>query len=324
MIKIMSKINGPLFSIDAYGTIGKSLSYSKKKQTNIVSKYSKPGDVSPGESSPRQKDQRSIIRLITIHWQCMDDIDRITWETAAKAARFKGSGYHYFLHMAQTDLLTYLGLAGFWSMNYNIGDKIPDLSGNNNHGTLSPIFPCDSPTLVDSFNKKQGKAAKFDGITGFINCGNDLSLKPSNFITIEAVLKTTSIVNQVFLGLDSNHKYFGTISPNLFYINFYTTLLDQSWAPALPISFNDNKYHQYVCTYNSTDGFLSAYFDGKYLDHKYYGGAIFISPAYNISISGRMGGSSMLFDGNIDEVLIFNTILSPSEIFKHYQSYNLP
>ncbi len=110
MNEIMSIVKGPLFSLDADGTIGKSLSYSKKSQNNIVSKYSKPGDVSPGESSPRQKDQRSIIRLITIHWQCMDDIDRLTWETAAKAARFKGSGYHYFLHMAQTDLKTYLGL----------------------------------------------------------------------------------------------------------------------------------------------------------------------------------------------------------------------
>ena len=172
MNEIMSKINGPLFSMDAYGTIGKSLSYSKKKQNNIVSKYSKPGDVSPGESSPRQKDQRSIIRLITIHWQCMDDIDRLTWETAAKAARFKGSGYHYFLHLAQTDLLTYLGLAGYWSMNYETSGQIKDLSGNGNHGILSPVYPCDCPTLVDSFNKKLGKAALFNGISNYISLNN--------------------------------------------------------------------------------------------------------------------------------------------------------
>jgi len=53
-------------------------------------------------------------------------------------------------------------------MNYNVDDKIPDLSGNGNDGILSPIYPCDSPTLVDSFDKKHGKAAKFNGTTNYI------------------------------------------------------------------------------------------------------------------------------------------------------------
>jgi len=168
----MAKIKAPLFSLDAAGTLDKNITYKKKLQDNIAQKYSQPGSKNPFESSPRQKDQRSIIRLITIHWQCMPNLEKLDWENSAKAARFKGTGYHYFLHMAQQDLTKYLGLVGYWSMNYNVGDKIPDLSGNGNHGTLSPIYPCDCPTLVDSFDKKHGKAALFNGSSTYVTFTN--------------------------------------------------------------------------------------------------------------------------------------------------------
>jgi len=149
----MAKIKAPLYSIDASGSLDKTITYRNKPQTNTASKYAKPGDVNPFESSPRQKDQRSIIGLITACWQSKTSLDQLAWDASAKAARFKGSGYHYFLHLAQSDLTTYLGLVGFWSMNYSNGDKVPDLSGNNNHGTLLPIYPCDCPNPIKRNNK---------------------------------------------------------------------------------------------------------------------------------------------------------------------------
>lgn len=159
----MSKTRSPLFSLDATGTFNNSLTYRKKSNINTVSKYSKPGDKIPFDSSPRQKDQRGIIGLITIRWQCMTPAEKSPWEILAKESRKPLSGYHLFLHTAKTNLPQYLGLDGYWSMNYNIENKITDLSGNGNHGTLSPTYPTNCPTLVDSFDKKYGKAMSVDG-----------------------------------------------------------------------------------------------------------------------------------------------------------------
>ena len=211
----MAKIKAPLFSLDASGTLDKTLTYRKKPQNNTASKYAKPGSVNPFESSPRQKDQRSIIGLITACWQSKTNLDKLSWDTSAKAARFKGSGYHYFLHLAKTDLKTYLGLVGFWSMNYSNGDSVPDLSGNGNHGILSPIYPCDCPQPVDSNNKKNGKAYLFNGSTNSVNCGTDWSLNVTNS-TFELILKYlpggigihTLFARYVY----TNHGYFAYVS----------------------------------------------------------------------------------------------------------------
>jgi len=319
----MSIVKGPLFSLDADGTIGKSLSYSKKSQNNIVSKYSKPGDVSPGESSPRQKDQRSIIKLITIHWQCMDDIDRLTWETAAKAARFKGSGYHYFLHMAQTDLLTYLGLIGYWSMNYETGGFIPDLSGNGNHGTLMPVYPCDCPTFIDSFNKKQGKALSLNGSGTYVNSGSSSILdtvffenNPFTFIQLVKISGTGSYYPQVNKGSYSNgftiHGNKGRfeggdgLGNHFDRDNFYgPTILNLGW------------FHT-VATYDGS--LLKGYLNGQFIQSLAwaFGLGTNISSDLKLGIFWAGGGPM-----TIDDTLIFNKCLTSKEILALYKSYNL-
>ena len=319
----MSIVKGPLFSLDADGTIGKSLSYSKKSQNNIVSKYSKPGDVSPGESSPRQKDQRSIIRLITIHWQCMDDIDRLTWETAAKAARFKGSGYHYFLHIAQTDLLTYLGLAGYWSMNYETSGVIPDLSGNGNHAFLSPIYPCDCPSLVDSFDKKYGKSLYNNG-SGRYSYIKRNPIFELQTLTISFCFKAPpNIPTYSTLGINkyysSSWASFDCNSGSSVNANAKTYIYTSAGAKTIYLlNILDNKWHNLTFSFNGS--FFTAYIDGSLYDSIPYAGNVLYN-ANNLYIGSYKLGSYS--HGFIDEALIYNTALDPKEILKIYQSYNL-
>jgi len=320
----MSIVKGPLFSLDADGTIGKSLSYSKKSQNNIVSKYSKPGDVSPGESSPRQKDQRSIIRLITIHWQCMDDLNRLAWETAAKAARFKGSGYHYFLHLAQTDLLTYLGLIGYWSMNYETSGILPDLSGNGNHGTLGPVYPCDSPTLVDSVNKKEGKAASLNGSTNYISCGSIPSLKVTSTLTIESLIYLESIIGNPNI---ISKRASGLREPFRLELRTYGVYLVASetgldhtnagFSYIIPL----NTFIHLLITYNS--GNFSLYVNGILFNTVNIVMPSLFATNENLFIGSRNTVENF-FLGKLDNILIYNVVLEPNEILAHAKSYNLP
>ena len=316
----MTKIKAPLFSLDAAGTLDKNITYKKKLQNNIAQKYATPGSKNPFESSPRQKDQRSIIRLITIHWQCMTVIDKLAWENAAKDARFKGTGYHYFLHLAQTNLTQYLGLVGYWSMNYNIGDKIPDLSGNANHGTLSPIYPCDSPTLVDSFDKKHGKAAKFDGTNDYINISDssifELSLPFSIMLYCSPLIKVTS--SAYTLRKDSNFASF--ISPGNDLLAGYNDGISwrfsySGYSPPPSIYFHLTL--TFVQNLLNTD--LTFFINGlKYgITHTGVGHPFVTSSFLQIGSDSYAG---QLFKGLLDDIIIFNRELSESFIKKYVLS----
>jgi len=320
----MTKIKAPLFSLDAAGTLDKNITYKKKLQNNIAQKYATPGSKNPFESSPRQKDQRSIIRLITIHWQCMTAIDKLAWENAAKDARFKGTGYHYFLHLAQTNLTQYLGLVGYWSMNYNIGDKIPDLSGNSNHGTLSPIYPCDSPTLVDSFDKKQGKAILFNGLSNFLDCGNNPSLNLTGDFSIELIFSISDISTPSYIYQKDDFQVAGIIFAvgTLGFLDFYTSQLgayQKTRSKGTPILIN-TLYHV-VLTREGISAIIYINSIPVVLTAQNH-----IDPTSSI-LPSRIGlefNNLYYFPGTMDDYLIFNRVLTPLEITKHYQSYNLP
>jgi hypothetical protein len=61
-----------------------------------------------------------------------------------------------------------------------VGNIVPDLSGNGNHGTI-----------VGGVTKLNEGGLKFDGSTGYVNCGNPTALNTNNFTIITTVIPTT-------------------------------------------------------------------------------------------------------------------------------------
>ena len=107
------------------------------------------------------------------------------------------------------------GHVGYWLLNEGGGDKVYDLSGYNNHGTLNNMaFPS---TVTSGWNPCiDGIGLKFDGIDDYIDCGNDPSLDITDAITIEAWIKPNDIAeNQMIMCKYTNYKYDG------FYLNLY-------------------------------------------------------------------------------------------------------
>jgi len=315
----MAKIKAPLFSIDASGTLDKSITYKNKPQAKTASKYSKPGSVNPFESSPRQKDQRTIIGLITAAWQSKTSLDQLAWNNAAKDARFKGTGYHYFLHLAQSDLTTYLGLVGFWSMNYNIGNKIPDLSGNGNHGTLGPIFPCDSPSLTNSSSIKQGKSLYFNGIDGYLKCP---TYPPSYFkkdFTIEIIVKPRPQgLPRAIISKGSDMSFLYLVGTTLV-IKFRTA----SWAYICNMTCDPVPYNEYthITVIYDTSTTCSVFLNGHLANtHSDVAFGSDLGRFTSTFFLARLQISAIYpIHGFLDNFICFDRILSPSEVYKHYE-----
>ena len=312
----MAKIKAPLFSLDAAGTLDKNITYKKKLQDNIAQKYSQPGSKNPFESSPRQKDQRSIIRLITIHWQCMPNLEKLDWDNAAKTARFKGTGYHYFLHMAQQDLTKYLGLVGYWSMNYNVGDKIPDLSGNGNHGILSPIYPCDCPTLVDSFDKKHGKALCSNGASNYLNIlqSSSLTLNDTDGLTYIMWFKTLSDLPSInYSNVWLSHYIYNTkgvyLQAHLGKPRFILNGSDSVFEILGTHSMQKNTF--YHLSFTQQNGYSSIFFNGLIDTNK---PTIQMGTTSNVPL--RLARNSSYMDCIIDDFTVFNRPLTHEEIYK--------
>ena len=321
----MAKITNPLFSLGGSGSVGKDITFMKRKGQDLGLKYNKPGDIRKVDSSPKQKDQRSIIGLITACWQCKTDIDKLVWETEAKAVRFKGSGYHYFLHLAKTDLKTYLGLVGYWSFNYNVGDKIPDLSGNNNQGTLSPNYPSNCPALVDSFNKKFGKAGKYDG-NDYVNCGNNLSLSFDNTesFTLEAWFKIENGVTQEAPYTNVAGKDVGGPINGGYSLKFYNSNTKISVVCGVEpnirkaqytTDINDGIWHHVVMV--QTPALLKLYIDGIFRASSAAAVGDF-SHSGDFTVGCRYFIPDNFFKGEVDEVRIWNRNLSQEEIERHF------
>jgi hypothetical protein len=253
----------------------------------------------------------------------MSSADKLTWNNAAKDVRFKGTGYHYFLHMAQQNLIQYLGLVGYWSMNYNIDDNISDLSGNGNHGILSPIYPCDSPTLVDSFDKKHGKALLFTVDETYLSLNKDIFDGASQGTIIlffklgstgwtksyETLLtKSNGILwpnNHIQIGRnDVSNDIIVVISDNL-----SSTQHNVNLGPITP-----GLWYSLAMTWDGSR--LEGYLNGSWKNG--FNTTITIPSDSNIFRIGVGATGGRGFGGIIDEVLFFNVSKSQDYINKYF------
>lgn len=314
----MARLKSPLFSLRASKQLGKSLIYKTRGSRSFVTGYNKPGGKNPSPTSPTQLNQRMIYNLIIARWQTFTDDQRAVWNNDSRTDTLRISGWNLFLREALLDLPTQLGLQGYWSFNRIVNGEILDLSGNGNDGTLEPSYPSNAPQLIDSYGPKFGKCASFDGIDDQIDCGNHSSLNLSETISVECWVKISTF--------DQSDSYPSIVkktggSPVNGYAIFFSNGTDKIstsikkddgsihldiFSPTL------GKWHHVVMTYDNQ--WLRGFHD-----------SIPCSPTSTadklgytsepLQIGGIPGGFLYC---EIDEVRIWNRILSPTETQKHY------
>lgn len=209
------------------------------------------------------------------------------------------------------------GLVGFWAFQEGGGDLVNDLSGNANHGTLKNMaFP---PTATSGWNAgRKGVGLKFDGTDDYVDCGNDASLNITGNITVEAWFKTNgtqaiwkTIVSKITWGSPRTGwalMFFGADR-----IGFYQDS-----------SSDDGPTYDMPALYNTWVHAVGVY-DGSYL-RIYVNGDEKDTTAHNTGLGvatnslqiGKLSYSANYFNGQIDQVRIYNRALSAEEIKQLY------
>jgi hypothetical protein len=199
------------------------------------------------------------------------------------------------------------GLVGHWTFNEGSGTTAYDYSGNNNHGTLSnPNWP-----------QGEGWALDFDGTDDYIDAGNDASL---NFTTEDfttgfwiKVGEVTDTYGGIVADYNTGQGWIIAIAGANQALAFYDAPTD-TWNNSVTSPLNDGLYHHVVTVKEGT--ILYVYLDGIEVNQISVS-AVFDSDI-NESIEIGRYTDDRNYDGQIDDVRIYNRALSASEISDLY------
>ncbi|MCZ7357383.1 MAG: LamG domain-containing protein, partial [Candidatus Methanoperedens sp.] len=188
---------------------------------------------------------------------------------------------------------------------------------NNETGESSTLFrdwsswshngTCSGSSCPVNTTGKFGNALQFDGINDYVDAGNDASLLPPN-ITVSVWFRATALPGSL-LGNQKSAPYegynvgVGLNTPN----KFGMWVGDSSWVESISSITTGVLYHG-VATYNGTS--VSIYINGV-LEKTTAQRANF-NTTTNLFIGKVPNGNN--FNGTIDEVQIWNRVLSPEEI----------
>jgi len=215
------------------------------------------------------------------------------------------------------------GLAGYWSMDEGMGTQVGDMSGNGNHGQMHNMDPA-----TDWVQGKYGKALDFDGTDDYVEIGNNSSLEPADEISVSLWLKRPDVEQAdyakfVWYGQASSSPWgaYG-IEQNMDYedrMRFHVAVdgssddVNSNEGSIIP-----NKWHHVVGTYDGAK--LEIYVDGAWQNTTNNSGSI---TSYDDTFGLGVGDSYNQtggYNGQIDEVRIYNRALSESEIQTLYES----
>ncbi len=209
-----------------------------------------------------------------------------------------------------TKALSLTGLVGLWHFD---GDAL-DSSGENNNGAVEGASYVDNPTM--------GQALSFDGVDDYVGCGNDASLDITQAITIEAWVKPSGFPtnpDHSTIATKAVAYYFQVDGDGCLQVYQYGTSSVGYHSSNNPISLNVWQHVAY--TY---DGSYVRMFINGVLDKTIpVTGTIQVSNKHlgigmNLDASGNpYPNYYRQFQGEIDEVRIWNRALDASELIRY-------
>jgi len=204
------------------------------------------------------------------------------------------------------------GLVGYWNFDVGVGTTVPDLSGNDNTGTLGV-----GDSAPSWSSGKYGTGSTFNNSTSYIQITN-----PINFPTTE--ISTAFWIKSSDSG-DGIISYEKGSNEWLIYQSNDLSIYRNSFIRT-GIAINDGLWHHVVATWKSAGGETNLYVDGE---SRYQG---VLAPGTTIDNSDGClifgqdqdsvcGGfqSGQAFGGTLDEVRIYNRALSAAEVKALYE-----
>ena len=206
------------------------------------------------------------------------------------------------------------GLVGNWDMDEGGGSVINDNSGNNNHGTLT-----NGPKWTQG---KSGSALQFDGKDDYVSVASNtnLNMGANQDFTIETWIKYSNnpsyhivagkycdiITAGYWLDVQGNNIRLRVSDAGGNYVDTITTA-----------QYNDNKWH-HVMAIADRDGLAYIYIDGNQVKSNDISSENGDTGTGAFSIGRPYDRNYAYFNGQIDELRIYNRALSEAEVRYHY------
>ena len=204
------------------------------------------------------------------------------------------------------------GLVGHWTFDgQDMDNGVEDRSGNGNTGVIN------GQTSTTTAPGTIGQALEFDGSDDYVDVGSDTALNLTSDLTIAAWVKPT----------DNGASDYGIVARGGGNWTYVFALNDSSgsWRPGLytdgPWNYGSSVYGydqwRHVVVTITSGGSLTFYVDGVADGTATETGVS--NPSSSTLIGDWEGGSSSNFNGQIDDVRIYNRALSADEIERLYE-----
>lgn len=203
-----------------------------------------------------------------------------------------------------------------WTFNEGLGSTVYDSSPYGNNCSII------NATWVDGV---KGKALSFDGENSYITCGNDSSIDFNNETNFTIMGWFNIKANEGYFLLKSNSEgdaYYGIATDSMSGFICDYTWHEASFVCGLTSMINYNQWYHVTCIKKGNSWFI--YLDGNLNNTCSYEGTInSASNIHNLSMGGNSAFNPTVFD-LIDEVKIYNTSLTTSEIQQIYNPGSFP
>jgi len=243
---------------------------------------------------------------------------------------------------ASTNALNTSGLVGQWSFDgkqtvwtSSTAATTLDTSGQGNTGTLTNMSQSTSPVVG-----KIGQALTFDGTDDFVNMGNVNSFERTDQFSYGGwVYWTSDVAGGILAKMDASGgtpTYRGydvilvnsadAVSPNSAKVHMINTWSTNAMAVLTPTnSMSRNVWKHVFVTYDGSSNVsgIKIYINGvsQTLTTQFNALSATIVNTVNLRIGGRYSGVSTVnapFPGRIDDVRVYNRVLSTAEIADLY------
>ncbi len=217
------------------------------------------------------------------------------------------------------------GLVGWWPFNGNATDE----SGNGNNGTVN------GATLSADRDGKVNSAYSFDGISNYIRILNSNNLNPSSF-TISSWINPKSYASNVNDGAKAIiTKWYGQLNCNNYGDNYNVqiSLIDNRNVLVGATSVNNqvvnsantnlnelNKWINFIFIHDEKNG-QKIFYNGKLVfESKQIGSLCQTKNDLLFGADSYINKVNRFFNGQIDDIAIYNRALSDQEVKQLYQA----
>ena len=207
------------------------------------------------------------------------------------------------------------GLVGHWTMNEGEGGVVHDLSSNSNHGVL-----VNGPSWVDG---KIGGALEFDGASNYVEIVSPagLDFQDSTQFTVGGWIYWKGATDRRYIwenrGASGGAFYVVIIDPSNILKGIGAK--EPTGETQVTTAVSTNVWLYFTAVFNKDIGKIELFVDGELKD----------DVAWSPKVGGTSSGNKYIgdyfnrnfwFNGQIDDVRIYNRALSPEEIRLIYES----